>query len=247
MTPPSSTFADLRRTAASRSFRTAVDWLVAVFLLLWGVLFGAVGYALSATADRERIADAVADGSLTSDALSDAQLIDVTFALQESGGVALVVTGVLLALAGVVFLVVRSRSRRGASEGPDTVTNAIVGAVVAAVTSFVPFSPVLGGAVAAYLQDGDGGEGTTVGGLSGLVGAAPVVVIAVVLVVVFAVAAVQVELGGAVAVVVAAVALVVVAFSVLYATVLGALGGYLGVELAERHDRRGERETTPAE
>lgn len=238
MTTDTSEFTGIRRTAASGSFRAAVDWLVAAFLVLWGALFGAVGYALYVTADRARIAEAVADGTLTSDGLTDAELIDVTFALQESGGVALAVTGVLLVVAGVAFLVVRTRSRRAGEAGPDTVTNAVVGALVAAVTAFVPLSPVLGGAVAAYLQGGDRDEGTRVGGLSGLVGVAPVVVLLVVLVVVFAVAATEVALGGVVAVVVAAAMLFSVAVSVLYAVVLGALGGYLGVALSERRARR---------
>lgn len=235
----------IARGTTSRSLRVAVDWLVGGFLLLWGALFGAVGYALYATADRARIAEAVADGTLTSDGLTDAELIDVTFVLQESGGVALAVTGALLVVASVVFLAVRIRSRPAEAEaGPDTLTNAIVGALVSAVTSFVPLSPVLGGGVAAYLQGGDRGEGARVGGLSGLVGVAPVVVLLVLTAVVFGVAAAEVGVGGVVAAVVAVAVLFATALAVLYAAVLGALGGYLAVALAERSERRRERVAT---
>jgi len=46
----------------------------------------------------------------------------------------------------------------------DTLENAIVGAVVTALTaSFVPFAPVAGGAVAGYLQGRDREEGLRVG------------------------------------------------------------------------------------
>lgn len=49
----------------------------------------------------------------------------------------------------------------------ETLINAIIGAVVTIVTSFVPFSPVLGGGVAAWLEKGDRTEGAKVGALSG--------------------------------------------------------------------------------
>ena len=50
----------------------------------------------------------------------------------------------------------------------DTLLNALIGAAVTLVTSFVPFSPVIGGAVAGYLQRGDTRAGAKVGALSGL-------------------------------------------------------------------------------
>ncbi len=65
----------------------------------------------------------------------------------------------------------RKRSRSG------TLTNGFLGAVVTVVFSFIPFSPVLGGAVAAYLQKGDGNESLRVGAISGLMAAAPLVLI----------------------------------------------------------------------
>lgn len=56
----------------------------------------------------------------------------------------------------------------------DTLLNAVVGAVVTVLTSFLPLSPVLGGAVAGYLQRRDG---FAVGALSGLLAAIPLVLL----------------------------------------------------------------------
>lgn len=59
---------------------------------------------------------------------------------------------------------------------PNTALNALVGAVVTAATVFVlPFSPVLGGGVAGYLEGGETRDGLWVGALAGLVAMVPVV------------------------------------------------------------------------
>jgi hypothetical protein len=55
-----------------------------------------------------------------------------------------------------------------ASDG--RLTNALIGAVVTVVLPFVPFSPLLGGAVAGYLQERDGFR---VGAPSGAIAAVP--------------------------------------------------------------------------
>jgi hypothetical protein len=49
----------------------------------------------------------------------------------------------------------------------DTLINAVIGAVVTLVLSFTGFSPILGGAVAGYLQDETRTSGAKVGALSG--------------------------------------------------------------------------------
>lgn len=51
----------------------------------------------------------------------------------------------------------------------STLLNAIVGAIVTVLTSFVPLSPILGGGVAAYLEGGDRGDAILVGALAGLI------------------------------------------------------------------------------
>lgn len=47
--------------------------------------------------------------------------------------------------------------------------NGVIGGVVGVVISFVPFSTLVGGAVAGYLQGGDVDEGIRVGAIAGLV------------------------------------------------------------------------------
>lgn len=59
----------------------------------------------------------------------------------------------------------------------DTLINAVIGAVVSVVLSPLQFSPVIGGAVAGYLQGSDSDEGVRVGALSGLFTAIPFLLI----------------------------------------------------------------------
>ena len=56
----------------------------------------------------------------------------------------------------------------------DTLANGLIGAIVTVVTvSFIPFSPLLGGAVSGYLQGGETEEAIKVGVLSGLIALVP--------------------------------------------------------------------------
>jgi hypothetical protein len=220
--------------ARSEPLSRLVDWLAAAALVVVGLLCLALGVGLAALADREWLATQVADGTLTSDELTDAELVDVTHALLQWGGVGLAVTGLALAVAGVTFLLYRRRVRQRATDGtPDSVTLAIVGAAVTVVTSFVPFSPVLGGGVAGYLRDSGLWDGVRVGVYAGVVAAIPLALVAAFLFVGFVVAATQLGVGGA-----GVVVGVVVALSVLVAIAsvvgLSGLGGYLGAWLAER-------------
>jgi len=114
----------------------------------------------------------------------------------------------------------------------DTLINALIGAVVSVVLSFIPFSPVLGGAVAAYLQRGSRREGIRVGAISGLTTAVPLLLIFLLILFLFAsVFAFLPFLGseglavGTLGVVVLVSIFVVV---LLYGVALSALGGWLG-------------------
>lgn len=213
-----------------------VDWITAVLLVVGGLMFTTFGAAVSAIADRERITNWVADGQLTSTELSDAELIDTTLALFTWGGIGLVVVGLLLIVGGVGFLLYRRRARETAAtetQQPDSVTLAIIGAVVTVVTSFVPLSPILGGVVSGYLGGGDGADGTRVGAYAGLVAAVPLVLLALFLLGGFAIVATELGLGG-VAVFVALALVSASLVSVAYLVGLSALGGYIGVSLAAR-------------
>jgi hypothetical protein len=112
----------------------------------------------------------------------------------------------------------------------DTLTNAVLGAVVSVVlTPLVPFAPVVGGMVAGYLEGGDRDAGLRVGAISGGVALVPLFVFGVLLANVF-----LFFLSGAFGVPRAVggfglVALVVLTlFAVVYTVGLSAGGGWLG-------------------
>jgi hypothetical protein len=117
----------------------------------------------------------------------------------------------------------------------DFWVNAGIGAVVAVVLSFVPFSPVLGGGVAGYLQGGTRKVGAKVGGVAGLIAAIPVFAI---LALVFGGVGLGALVEGSAAGLLVFVGIVVFGLVVtaVIAGGMGALGGYLGVVLAERSD-----------
>ena len=108
----------------------------------------------------------------------------------------------------------------------DTLLNAVIGGIASIVLSFVPFSPVLGGALAGYLQGGDRGEGVRVGAYAGVVAAVPLALLLFLAVAVFGVFALGGRPGGG--------AILVVFFLFVAAVVAGiivglsALGGWLG-------------------
>lgn len=113
----------------------------------------------------------------------------------------------------------------------DTLLNAVVGAVVTVVTSFLPLSPAIGGAVAGYLQRRDG---LAVGALSGLLAAIPLVLFLGlflgVLTVLLGIGAPRGLFG------VGFLGVLLLALLVVYSVLFGAAGGYLGVYLYEESD-----------
>lgn len=118
----------------------------------------------------------------------------------------------------------------------DTLVNALVGAVVAVVLAFIPFSPALGGAVAGYLQRGDARDGARVGGIAGAIASIPLFLLAALVFVVasfITIAPAGVPRG---AFVVALLFVLVLVFVAVYTVGLGALGGVLGVAVADRSE-----------
>jgi len=114
----------------------------------------------------------------------------------------------------------------------DTLVNAVIGAIVTVVFTVLPFSPVLGGAVAGYLQKGDRSEGLRVGTYAGLIATIPVVLFIMLFGSLFFLGAFFAPR--------AAIGLFVVffifGFALLYTVGLSALGGYLGGYLATEAD-----------
>lgn len=109
-------------------------------------------------------------------------------------------------------------------ESPNTVLNAVIGAVVTIVLSFTVVSPVLGGVAAGYLQREDG---LRVGALAGVIAALPAVLLTFLVVGFLGFGAAPVFLGFFFII----VGIILVP---IYIIGLSALGGYLGVYL--RHE-----------
>lgn len=205
-----------------------VDWITAGVLVLSGLFTTTVGVALYTLVDRAEITDLVADGTIDSPQLTDAELVDLSVALSTWGGVGVTVTGLLLIGTGVAFLYYRKRlHQRETGDLPDTVTLAIVGAVVTGVTSFVPLSPILGGLTAGYLNGGERWAGARVGAYAGALAAVPVVLFLTFLLGGLVITSVEIGLGG-----IGAVMMLTIVFSVLFTVGvlvgLSALGGYIG-------------------
>ncbi|MFC4357958.1 DUF5518 domain-containing protein [Halobium salinum] len=129
-------------------------------------------------------------------------------------------------------------------ENKSTLVNAVVGAVVTTVLSFTGFSPIVGGAVAGYLQREPPKQGAKVGALSGLLAAVPFLLVLL--------------LGGFLFFggfagrgfgVPGGLELVIVLFVLLPAlflwnVALGAAGGYLGASLRGERTETNERAVT---
>lgn len=107
---------------------------------------------------------------------------------------------------------------------------AVVGALVAFFTAFVPGSPVLGGLLAGWLHRDDPRQGATIGALAGLLFALPTVLLTSLFFGVF----VGASFFGAVPAAFGFAAFLVFALGTAYTVGLGALGGYVGVILYQR-------------
>ncbi|PGF15951.1 hypothetical protein CP556_07355 [Natrinema sp. CBA1119] len=125
-----------------------------------------------------------------------------------------------------------------------TIVNAGIGAIIGVVLSFIPFSPVLGGAVAGFLEGPDERAGAVAGALAGAIAFLPIAGIGFLLF-----GFLSLGLAGGVPVEgVALFALVILgvgAFILLYTVGLSLLGGYLGAYLAREYpdSHRRTRET----
>ena len=110
----------------------------------------------------------------------------------------------------------------------DTLRNAVIGAVASIVLSFVPFSPVLGGAVAGYLQGGTRSHGLRVGAISGVLGLLVGAAFFLIVVLFLGVFAIGTNAPSSFGIVGLLFLLVAGAVSALYTIGLSALGGWLG-------------------
>jgi len=216
-----------------------VDWVAGALVALAGLLFLAGGSALLTVVDRDTLAEGIESGTVTvtvfDTELTRAESLDVVEAVVSWTGAGLVVTGLAMVLFGVGYLFVRRRARRRARPD-DPLTSygahAVLGALAAAVLSFLPFSPAFGGALAGYLERGESDRTVSVGALSGLLAVLPVLVLLLFVLVGLATGMRGIGQGG-LAVTSGAVLVFAAVFAAVISSGLGALGGYLGGKFAE--------------
>ena len=115
-----------------------------------------------------------------------------------------------------------SRSTEGFS---NPIANAIIGAVAGIVLSFIPFAPLLGGGIAAYLQGGETSDGLRLGLLAGLIMLLPYAFAGMFLMLILTGAAVESAFG--------LLVLGAIVFGSVYTVGLSVLGGYLGIYVSQ--------------
>jgi hypothetical protein len=109
----------------------------------------------------------------------------------------------------------------------NTLINALIGAGVGILLSFIPFSTLLGGAIAGYLAGGEPKDGLRVGALSGAIMSIPIMLFSMGLGLYFG------FVTGVAPIAFGIVAIFLLGISALYTVGLGALGGYLGIYLQD--------------
>lgn len=111
---------------------------------------------------------------------------------------------------------------------PNTLVNGIVGGVVGVILFFIPFSTVLGGAVAGYLEGGEPVDGVKVGAIAGIVALLPLLLV---MALIGLLAPVAVGAGPRFPLALGVMLLFVVALVAVYVVGLSVVGGILGVYL----------------
>lgn len=110
----------------------------------------------------------------------------------------------------------------------NTLVNAVIGAAAGIILSFIPFSTLLGGAIAGYLEDGEFNNGVKVGAIAGGIMLIPFVLIGVFIMIFF--------LGfgsGGSSIAFGIMALFILFISAVYTVGLSILGGILGIYLRD--------------
>lgn len=216
---------DVSNETSDTSVRATIDIVVGVLLVFVGIAGVVSGGMISVLADRDEIAALVEDEVLVADGISDADLIELIHGLLLWGGFALSAAGAVILLGTIAFVALRWRSHRHGRPYGSLYADGVVGAVVTLVTSFVPFSPLVGGIAAGYLSHGDRWHGARVGVVVGLLVAIPVIVFGAVL------AAGYADIGLVWAsLIVVFVAVTTGIMTLLFAAVGGYVGGYLRTE-----------------
>ncbi|MFW6448178.1 MAG: DUF5518 domain-containing protein [Halobacteriota archaeon] len=217
--------------------RVILDWLVTGFLLLSGLVVLVAGYVAFDSVDPEWFTELVEEGTVRSDVLTEAEVVEILTEVLWWGGLGALILGVLVILVGIGYIVSRRRDHERARETgrvrSGLVADAVAGAVVTVATSFIPLSSIIGGGVAGYLHGGSRLDGAKAGALSGVLLSLAGVLTGGVLLLGLATAEVRAGLNWFISVVVLSLL-----FSIAVYIGLSAIGGYIGVYLAERGSDR---------
>jgi len=216
-----------------------VDWIVATIIGLGGVALTVGGSSLTFVVDRDVIEAGVESGQITvivfERDLTEAEMIEVTLEVVTWTGWGLLLTGIGLVMFAIGYVIVRHRTYR---QTPDSESAgsyrsySVLGAVATGILSFLPFSPVIGGGVAGYLEHYGTGRTVSVGALSGFLAMVPVLVILVFVTIGLYAGLATVQYSG-LGIVTAAAMLFALLFTAAYGAGLGALGGFAGGRVAE--------------
>ncbi|WP_139246831.1 DUF5518 domain-containing protein [Halogranum amylolyticum] len=123
-------------------------------------------------------------------------------------------------------------SRDVASRGENFYLHALLGAVVSVATSVIPFSPLLGGAVAGYLHNEGTDRGIQVGLVSGIIASLPLAAVFFLMFTIMSFGSLTTgEFAGPMFVVIMIGVILLVA--AVYILGLSAIGGYIGAIYAE--------------
>lgn len=234
-----STAGERSQDAFARPLPVYVDWIAGVIVALGGMALTVGGTAATFVVDRGLLADGVESGEITvvmlQRDLTESETLDLTVEVVNWTGIGLLVTGIGLVVFAIGYVLVRHRAHSNATEDEPVGSYravAVLGAVTTAVLSFIPFSPVVGGGLAGYLEHPASGRSVGVGGLAGFLSMVPALtILAFVTVGLYNGFAAIGEAG--LGIVTVTTMLLAFLFVAAYGAGLGALGGFAGGHLAE--------------
>lgn len=216
-----------------------IDWLLGALIAITGATFIIGGSSLELFIDREMLAEDIEEGTITvtvaTAELTEAEMVEVADAIVSWTAIGLLTVGLGMVLFALGYIVVRHRAHRRARQG-DSIRSygsyAVLGALATSVLSFVPISPVFGGALAGYLERGESNRTISVGALAGILPMIPV--LGLILFVLGGVISGMLAVGeDAIAMFFAGTIVLIILVLATVGAGLGAVGGYAGGRIAE--------------
>lgn len=221
-----------------------IDWLLGAIVIVGGFGLVVAGMTLLVGIDRNALVETIEAEAIETTVLmtelTEAEIAGLADAAVVSSAIGLVVTGVAVIGFGIGFSLyrywIRRRTRTGV-EGSSFATYAMLGAIVSIAVSFIPFSTVIGGGVAGYLEGRESKRTVSVGGLAGFLPTLPVALFTIVFLIgmLFEIRAID---GQNFAILVTGTTLLAILILLTLAAGFGALGGYLGGKIAESDEQK---------